>query len=633
MPFSPGLESPGAARAELIRGLRDAGRPLVLATTGLLLVASLAPVTAALAMSALVDRIRIGAGLTGPVTAALGFFALTLLLSHLADAAVDPLDFLIRARVDGAHRTRVMRLLAAAPISQLEEPVVQQLTRAARAQPDNWTERTPAAGALAQLRLLSQVVGVLAASVVLARCAWWLVPALLAPALLNRAVLSRRLRGTSLAWRGGLVAGARAGHLHELVVSPGEAKEIRIYGLAGWMSEKILHHTYGMFGAVWAAGLRTARAQSVQLALVFVPLAGAYLYAVTGAVRGRTTVEVTVAVLGAGWALFQSVRPGDNQLDTFGALEALRAHRELRDRLSTEDTDPAAEGGPLDAGSIRFEDVSFGYPGSGRQILDGLNLQIRQGEMLAIVGVNGAGKSTLIKLLAGLYAPSSGRITMGGAELTTIGLREWRRRISVVFQDFVRYPLSIAQNVTLGRGHDVPDPAALALVTAEVGLEPLLRRMPAGWETPLARSRTGGVDLSGGQWQHVALARAIYAVRKGARFLILDEPTAHLDVRTEFEIFSRLMPQKDSAGVVLISHRLSTVRQADRIVLLDGGRIAESGTHDQLIELGGRYAEMFAIQAERFHREPTEDLGRAELDPAELDPAELDLAGLAEDRR
>jgi ABC-type multidrug transport system fused ATPase/permease subunit len=216
------------------------------------------------------------------------------------------------------------------------------------------------------------------------------------------------------------------------------------------------------------------------------------------------------------------------------------------------------------------------------------------------VGLNGAGKSTLIKLLAWLYQPTGGRITADGVDLDKIGPEAWRERISVVFQDFVRYQLSAADNVTLGNAAVPKDELALKAAARDAGFDEVVDRLPHGWDTPLSRSRSSGVDLSGGQWQQVVLARALYAVRTGAQLLVLDEPTAHLDVRTEFGVFERLAAHKGDATVVLISHRLSTVRKADRIVLLDDGRIAESGTHDELIALGGRYAEMFAIQAEAF---------------------------------
>jgi ATP-binding cassette subfamily B protein len=211
--------------------------------------------------------------------------------------------------------------------------------------------------------------------------------------------------------------------------------------------------------------------------------------------------------------------------------------------------------------------------------------------------MNGAGKSTLTKLLAGLYEPTSGTIRADGRDIAEIGYTAWRRELAIVFQDFVRYPLSARENVALGAHLDQQ---LLDSAAREAGFDEVLDRLPAGWDTPLSKELAGGVDLSGGQWQQVVLTRAVYAIKRGAKILVLDEPTAHLDVRTEFEVFERLTRLARDATVILISHRLSTVRQADRIVLLGNGRIAESGSHEELLGRGGDYAAMFTVQAERF---------------------------------
>jgi ATP-binding cassette subfamily B protein len=275
----------------------------------------------------------------------------------------------------------------------------------------------------------------------------------------------------------------------------------------------------------------------------------------------------------------------------------MQAYNELTDVL--EDTEPAHTPAEPPAGTptLTFDQVGFRYPGGDRDILTVLDLEIAPGQLLALVGMNGAGKSTITKLLAGLYAPTAGSIRADGRDIAEIGYQAWRRELAIVFQDFVRYPLSVRENVAFGAD---ADQETLEDAAREAGLLDVLERLPDGWDTPLSKERDGGVDLSGGQWQQVVLARAIYALKQGAKILVLDEPTAHLDVRTEFEVFERLTRLARHATVILVSHRLSTVRQADRIVLLEAGRIAESGSHDELMSLGGRYAEMFTIQAERF---------------------------------
>jgi ATP-binding cassette subfamily B protein len=202
-------------------------------------------------------------------------------------------------------------------------------------------------------------------------------------------------------------------------------------------------------------------------------------------------------------------------------------------------------------------------------------------------------------VLAGLYPPDAGRVSVDGLDLRDVGVRAWRRRLSVVFQDFIRFELSAHDNVALGD----PDRAVgeeVAAAADQAGVRDLVEALPDGWDTPLSAGVRTGVNLSGGQWQRVALARALLAVRTGARVLVLDEPTAHLDVHTEFEVFHQLIQAARGVSVVLISHRLSTVREADRIVLIEGGRIAESGSHQELIAADGEYARLFRIQAEQF---------------------------------
>jgi ATP-binding cassette subfamily B protein len=438
------------------------------------------------------------------------------------------------------------------------------------------------------------------------------VPALLVPAAVNRFLGNRVHERFVAAWRAGIPEGMHGAAWENALVSTGEGKDIRLFGLQEWTVERIGRHLRGLLEPVWELGSRARYADLRRFLLILLPLAAVYAAVAGGTAHGHATVAVETAVLASGWSLFQAFGFSEDARNTAAALETLNAFDEAAEVLrpvgpevAEAPDQPEATAGPKPPARvplIRFEDVCFTYPDTTRQVIDHLDLEIRPNELLAIVGLNGAGKSTLIKLLAGLYEPDAGRVTADGVDVRRLGAQRWRRHMSVVFQDFVRYHLTIAQNVALGRG-DVPvDRDALAAAARDAGLDEVLDRLPDGWDTPLSRTRTGGVDLSGGQWQQVVLARALYAVHTGAGLLVLDEPTAHLDVRTEFEVFDRLAARRDQTSVVLISHRLSTVRQADRIVLLEHGRIAESGTHDELIAAGGTYAAMFAIQAERFQR-------------------------------
>jgi ABC-type multidrug transport system fused ATPase/permease subunit len=247
---------------------------------------------------------------------------------------------------------------------------------------------------------------------------------------------------------------------------------------------------------------------------------------------------------------------------------------------------------------IRFRNVTFTYPGTTEPVLKGFDLMIPAGSSLAIVGQNGAGKTTLAKLLCRLYDPQAGTIEVDGVDLRQLEIERWRSRLAAVFQDFIRFELSLRENVAPAGAPDEVINGSLR----EAGAAGL-----ADLDTVLARGYEGGTELSGGQWQRVALARALCAVRMGAGVVLLDEPTAQLDVRGEAEIFDRILSATRHATTILISHRFSTVRHADRICVLEGGRVVELGTHEALMAAGGRYRTMFELQASRFGSAGTED--------------------------
>ncbi|HZE34173.1 MAG TPA: ATP-binding cassette domain-containing protein, partial [Actinoallomurus sp.] len=251
-------------------------------------------------------------------------------------------------------------------------------------------------------------------------------------------------------------------------------------------------------------------------------------------------------------------------------------------------------------GDITFEAVSFRYPGTGHDVLGDLDLVLDAGRSTAVVGVNGAGKTTLVTLLARLRDPTAGRILIDGVPLANLPAREWQRQVAVVYQDFTRFPLTARENVALDLLGEPVDPETLARVARRAGAADLVAGLRDGWETVLSAQYEGGQDLSGGQWQRVALARALYAVERGARLLVLDEPTAQLDVRAEARFYDRFLEITGGVTSVVISHRFSTVRRADRIAVLDGGRITELGDHEELLRAGGTYREMFELQVSRF---------------------------------
>ncbi len=389
-----------------------------------------------------------------------------------------------------------------------------------------------------------------------------------------------------------LHAERHAEYAYRMAVDPPAAKEVRLFGLADWVIERFTSHRRRLYDLQYEA--TRLREKSVLGCVAIVLVANLVVFWSLGAraADGRLSLAAAIVALqaavgvsaiafgGLNWALDGAAAPAaavarlEDVMPPAGALEAGTL------------PPPAAGHGP----EIRLRDLSFGYPG-GPLVLDGLDLTIPAGRSMAIVGQNGAGKTTLAKLLCRLYDPVSGAVEVDGVDLRRLDLAGWRQRVTAVFQDFVRFELALRENVAPGGGSD--DDVAAALAGA--GAHDL-----ADLDTVLAKGYPGGTDLSGGQWQRVALARALCAVRAGAGVVLLDEPTAQLDVRGEAEIFGRILEATRGRTTILISHRFSTVRQADQICVLEHGAVVELGTHDELIARGGRYRTMFDLQASRF---------------------------------
>jgi ATP-binding cassette, subfamily B, bacterial len=246
---------------------------------------------------------------------------------------------------------------------------------------------------------------------------------------------------------------------------------------------------------------------------------------------------------------------------------------------------------------FEFRNVSFSYPGSPRLILNGLNFHLRPAERVALIGENGQGKTTIVKLITRLYDPTEGQVLLDGVDLREYSLEDLYREIGVIFQDFMRYEMKASDNIAVGKVDEIGNLDLLKIAAHKSLADQVIRKLPRHYDQMLGRRFDGGVDLSGGEWQKVALARAYL---REAQLLILDEPTAALDARSEFEVFQRFAELTTGKMALFISHRFSTVRMADRIVVLENGNIAEEGTHDQLASRGGRYAEMFELQASSY---------------------------------
>jgi ATP-binding cassette subfamily B protein len=516
----------------------------------------------------------------------------------------------VTSRIDIAHRSAVARLATGtATVDALEDQEVQDLLKTAAADPKEWVEKTPGQGATASLRILLNYAGLLSSAIVVAAWSLWIIPALLIPALIVRHLSLRLWNRHFRIWVDGIEHHRRYHYWGELTTKPAEGKELRVFGLADWVLGRYQTHMRAHLDPVWRDNYALVLAQWKQFLIAFVPLAAVFCSVGFAAAGDPGSVGVASAVLAAGWGVFSAVSGSLEVMEIAGARPGLQALDELRRRLTSGAVPPADPEVRSEAPLVKFEQASFGY-GSHKEVIKGLDLEIHSGEKLAIVGFNGAGKSTLIKLLAGVYRPTSGRITADGKD--TAALPHWNSHLSVIYQDFVKYHLTVAENVALGYP-GAPDQAAIAKAVADAGFDEVVDKLEAGLDTSLDRSRSGGADLSGGQWQQLALARALYAINCGARILVLDEPTAHLDVRTEQALFERLDNVTGPITTILVSHRLATVRRADRIVLLDNGRITEDGSHEELMTVDGVYAAMYRLQAQRYESGFDDRLEEGEL--------------------
>jgi ATP-binding cassette, subfamily B, bacterial len=438
---------------------------------------------------------------------------------------------------------------------------------------------------------LVTMLGGLACAAVLFAYAWW-APLVLAGAWLATHWLLRE----SGVWRDRNTEEVRdaqrdADYAYRLAVDPTPAKELRLFGLAQWTLERFVARRTRLHELQYAA--TRLREKPVAWSLLIVTAANVLVFwTLADAVQG-TLLDLEQIVIFAQAAIGTSaIAFGGLNWALDGAAAPVGKVLELGPAMALAGTLPpgARRAAGLPAREIRFRDVTFGYPGRA-PVLEHFDLTIPAGSSLAIVGQNGAGKTTLAKLLCRLYDPQSGAIEIDGVDLRELSVPEWRQRLGAVFQDFIRFERPLRDNVAPA---GAPDAAILRALEA-AGATNL-----ASLDTVLARGYDNGTDLSGGQWQRVALARALCAVEQGAGVVLLDEPTAQLDVRGEAEIFNRILEATRRATTILISHRFSTVRHADRICVLEQGRVIELGTHAELMALGGRYRAMFDLQAQRF---------------------------------
>jgi ATP-binding cassette subfamily B protein len=387
----------------------------------------------------------------------------------------------------------------------------------------------------------------------------------------------------------------RSQYLRDVLVMPGAEKEVRVFGLGRWLIG--LHHGEWLrvVSAAWR-GRRISWWKIAAGAIVFgVAQATAFAVLAGGWQAGTVTIAGLVVGVQASIGLLQFAAVTEWDRLSHVGWDAVGALIEIEDAVRPDAVPGSRDPGPAPLHEIEFRDVSFCYP-DGTPVLHGICLTIPVGSSVAIVGRNGAGKSTLLKLLMRSYEPTAGEILVDGVPLAEFDPAMWRTRVATLAQDFVRLPLDVRENVTgpsgVGAQEDV-----LAEVAVRSGLDSIVADLPHGWQTVLSRQVRGGTDLSGGQWQKVALARALYALRAGARVLALDEPTASMDIEAERDVYDAVIDATAQQTLVLVSHRFATVRRVGSIFVLDGGRIVESGDHASLMDRGGLYAQMFGAQA------------------------------------
>ncbi|GAA0572187.1 hypothetical protein GCM10010172_65900 [Paractinoplanes ferrugineus] len=587
---------------ERIRLLRLLGRSSSGATLGLCAVHLLAAVTpplTAYAASLVVEAMNA----PRPALVPCVVLGVLLLVGEISDQGREGLAHVVAMRVEASVRSAVRRLaLAPDGIGHLENSdFADDAMRSADRDSALGRSRSLGSAATGQLTIMFRVLSALASTALLAAYFPVLAVALLVVALFIRSVIRRQWTALAKSLDARAQDQRMVYYLSELAVRG--AAEIRVFGLGDWLAGRFRGAAFASAAPTWRRMWPVLRRQWWTVLVLAVCAVAALAVPASAALAGTLPADRLVACLLLAVSLFAITAMGQEAFDIEYGLHAMRALDRLTDRFGT----AAAVGVvPRPTGSapplIRFENVGFTYPGADRPVFAGLTLTLRPGETVALVGENGAGKTTLVKLLCGLYRPTVGRITVDGQDLATMDPHAWRARIGVLFQDFIRYPSTLRDNIALSAPGQQDDDAVRAALRAAGG-DDRDPAFPAGLDTRLWAEGADGVDLSGGQWQQVAIARLLYARQAGRHLLVLDEPTAHLDMSAEADFYRRVIRSVSGTTAILVSHRLSTVRHADRIVLLRDGQVAERGTHSELLTLDGGYARFFRLQAEPFQEE------------------------------
>ena len=607
-------------RWEILRLIGTAGAPLVVPHVVASVLAGLLPVVFVVAAARVIGLTpqAAAAGLDSPAWHELQLTFVVMTLAFVGQQAMIPVREIFGDRIARAVDRHEIDLLMDASTGNNrsaafdEARTAGQLAIAVR-ELETWVQSPgqACAGQISILTRYTQLVGYLA--LVAHGLSWWAALGLGTATLLLRYALRGGLRKYAAARFALGLQESRNEYLRNLSIETFGGKEIRVFGLLEWLQDR-----WRTANGAWLVESTRARRRFLLWPLFWFTLVALAISMAVFAVIGRngaagaqaldvTTFSIVItAALGA-LALGQ-VYPESDVATAIG----MHAHQSVAEFLESAGhvrtgsvPAPDHDGPPHPPAAsmtrtITFDRVAFSYPGSERPVLEDVSFSIPVHGTTAIVGVNGAGKTTLVKLLTRLYEPTSGAIRVDGRDARDIGLEEWRRLLSVTFQEFARYEVSILDNVAYGAVEHRDDRDGVLAAIRSVGLHESLGSLGTSLDTPLAQHIAGGTDLSGGQWQRVALARTLFAHAHGAELLILDEPTASLDAHAEARFFTELTRLAPDATVVLVSHRFSTVRQADHIVVLADGRVAEQGSHDDLLASEGLYAHLFHTQARRY---------------------------------
>lgn len=522
-----------------------------------------------------------------------GEFALAVLNSVLL-RTIDYSDSLLGDKYTRYISIRVMDHAASLDLIAYEDPLFYDRLERARVQATDRLVMIQQIG-----RLIQQAVTTITLSVSIMLFSPWLMLLLIAgvvPAFLGESHFAflgyeKNFRQTP--------SRRRLDYLRILGGSKEAAKELKLFGLRKFLSDRFTHLSDQIYEENVDLSRRKLIAGALLSTIGTMGYYSAYVFVIWRTLEGVLTIGELTFLAGA---IQQASSNIEQIFSTFAGigdqalfLTDLLAFFQMKPTIkSIPNALPAPR--PIRSG-VEFRDVSFSYPGNERRVLDHINFKLHTNERLALIGENGQGKTTIVKLITRLYDPTGGQILLDGVDLREYDLDDLHREIGVIFQDFMRYEMTARDNIAVGHIDDINNLELLKDAAHKSLADDVIGRLDSGYEQMLGRRFEQGVDLSGGEWQKVALARAYL---RNAQLLILDEPTAALDARSEYEVFHRFAELTAGKMALFISHRFSTVRSADRILVLENGKIAEEGTHDQLASSGGRYAEMFEMQASSY---------------------------------